>query len=315
MPVSIDIDQQEASPFQQEPRLIGFYHWNRSVRTMHQHENCIELNFMLSGNGTHIVGNEICHTQPGDIIVYDSKIMHDESLMLDSLTDACCIAVTGLQRPGARPNALLPPGTHPCIPCQSIAEELRTLYHIIEHSLAKPHGYPAANAAAQTIVHLVWQQISKRAVKAAEPENLLVEHARSYIEEHYAEDLSIRDIAQHFHASRDYISHAFKHTTNYAPLQYLRRWRIGKAQTLLIDTDLPLTEIALRVGFDDSNYFSRVFRQIIGMPPGTFRRACEPPNRAGQQIRAPNKKDCFMRSSLFLTSCCSGQILCRLYWQ
>ena len=115
MPVSIDIDQQEASPFQQEPRLIGFYHWNRSVRTMHQHENCIELNFMLSGNGTHIVGNEICHTQPGDIIVYDSKIMHDESLMLDSLTDACCIAVTGLQRPGARPNALLPPGTHPCI--------------------------------------------------------------------------------------------------------------------------------------------------------------------------------------------------------
>lgn len=286
MPVSIDIDQQEASPFQQEPRLIGFYHWNRSVRTMHQHENCIELNFILSGNGTHIVGNEICHTQPGDIIVYDSKIMHDESLMLDSLTDACCIAVTGLQRPGARPNALLPPGTHPCIPCQSIAEELRTLYHIIEHSLAKPHGYPAANAAAQTIVHLVWQQISKRAVKAAEPENLLVEHARSYIEEHYAEDLSIRDIAQHFHASRDYISHAFKHTTNYAPLQYLRRWRIGKAQTLLIDTDLPLTEIALRVGFDDSNYFSRVFRQIIGMPPGTFRRAW----RAAQQGRPADSR-------------------------
>ena len=47
MPVSIDIDQQEASPFQQEPRLIGFYHWNRSVRTMHQHENCIELNFLF----------------------------------------------------------------------------------------------------------------------------------------------------------------------------------------------------------------------------------------------------------------------------
>ena len=43
MPVSIDIDQQEASPFEQEPRLIGFYHWNRSIRTMHQHENCIEL--------------------------------------------------------------------------------------------------------------------------------------------------------------------------------------------------------------------------------------------------------------------------------
>ena len=206
--------------------------------------------------------------------------------MLDSLTDACCIAVTGLQRPGARPNALLPPGTHPCIPCQSIAEELCTLYHIIEHSLAKPHGYPAANAAAQTIVHLVWQQISKRAVKATEPENLLVEHARSYIEEHYAEDLSIRDIAQHFHASRDYISHAFKHTTNYAPLQYLRRWRIGKAQTLLIDTDLPLTEIALRVGFDDSNYFSRVFRQIIGMPPGTFRRAW----RAAQQGRPADSR-------------------------
>lgn len=38
MPVSIDIDQQEASPFELEPRLTGFYHWNRSIRTMHQHE-------------------------------------------------------------------------------------------------------------------------------------------------------------------------------------------------------------------------------------------------------------------------------------
>lgn len=47
-----------------------------------------------------------------------------------------------------------------------------------------------------------------------------MERVRSYIEQHYAEALSIRDIAREFHASCDYIAHAFKHTTNYAPLQY-----------------------------------------------------------------------------------------------
>lgn len=115
---------------------------------------------------------------------------------------------------------------------------------------------------------------------------MLMERVRAYIEQHYAEALSIRDIAREFHASRDYIAHAFKHTTNYAPLQYLRRWRIGKAQTLLIDTDLSLTEVASRVGFDDPNYFSRVFRQVIGMPPGTFRRTWRAAQRKQQRANS-----------------------------
>ena len=85
------------------------------------------------------------------------------------------------------------------------------------------------------------------------------------------------------------LKHADKielHTTNYAPLQYLRRWRIGKAQTLLIDTDLSLTEVASRVGFDDPNYFSRVFRQVIGMPPGTFRRTWRAAQRKQQRAHS-----------------------------
>ncbi|MBR0061959.1 MAG: helix-turn-helix domain-containing protein, partial [Selenomonadaceae bacterium] len=48
--------------------------------------------------------------------------------------------------------------------------------------------------------------------------------------------------------------------------------RIGKAQCLLIYTYLPLTEISSRVGYDDPNYFGKMFKKIIGMSPLFYRK-------------------------------------------
>ncbi|WP_295630283.1 AraC family transcriptional regulator [uncultured Mitsuokella sp.] len=270
--LSIDIKQPEPSPFEQEPELIGFYHWPQSIRAMHSHPDYIELNFILSGNGTYIVGNDLCHAQDGDVIVYDSGVLHDENLVLHQLTDNCCIAVRGLKLPGQRVNALLPEKVRPRIPCQAIAEELRTLFAIIKQSLQHPHGYHTANMAARTIVHLVYDTMQERAATTTKKENILIQQALSYIHLHYTANLRVTDIARAIHVSPDYLTHIFRKTTNYTVIQYIQRRRIGKAQSLLIYTDLPLLDIAARTGFEDSNYFSRVFHKITGVPPLRFRR-------------------------------------------
>ena len=63
----------------------------------------------------------------------------------------------------------------------------------------------------------------------------------------------------------------FRKATGQTPIEYLVRLRIQRAMDMLRNTDLTVTEIALEVGFNDSNYFTRQFRRILGESPRSFR--------------------------------------------
>lgn len=58
---------------------------------------------------------------------------------------------------------------------------------------------------------------------------------------------------------------------SYTDMQYLLRRRIGKAQNLLLTTDLSMARIAEQVGFETQNYFNAQFSKIVGMPPRKYR--------------------------------------------
>ena len=267
----IEVNPQENSPFEQEPKLLGVYHWHEGLRSMHLHEDRLELNFILSGNGTHVVGGELCNTQAGDVLIHNSGVLHDENLILDSQINACCIAVTNLKFPGRPVNELVPKNFSPRIPCQSVAEHLAQLYPLIHYYIQQKNGYVIADAIARAVVLIVHEIIRTNALAASKENNFVAEKILRYIEEHYAENLSLRDLAELVNANEYYLSHTFKKVTHYSPQQYILRRRIGKAQCLLIYTSMTLTEIAARVGYDDSNYFSRVFKKIIGMSPRLYR--------------------------------------------
>jgi AraC-like DNA-binding protein len=71
--------------------------------------------------------------------------------------------------------------------------------------------------------------------------------------------------------SEGYLSRSFNQETGLSLIHYLTRYRVQQAKQLLLTTDKTITEIAMEVGFSDSNYFSRVFRQEAGVSPVTFR--------------------------------------------
>ena len=268
----IEIKPQKNSPFEQEPQLLGVYHWHEGMRSMHLHEDRVELNFILSGNGTHVVDGELCNTQAGDVLIHNSGVLHDENLIIDAQINAWCIAVTNLKLPDLPVNELVPKNLSPRIPCQSVAEQLAKLYPMIHHYAQQKSGYHIANSLARAVVLIVNEIIWTNARAISKENNFIVEKVRRYIEEHYAEDLTLNQLAVLVNANEYYLSHAFKKITHYSPQRYILRRRIGKAQCLLIYTSLPLTEIAARVGYDDSNYFSRVFKKIIGMSPNLYRK-------------------------------------------
>lgn len=265
----IELDAQENSPFESEPQLLGVYHRAEGLRSMHKHDDRLEVNFILSGNGTQVIDGELCNVQAGDVLIYNSGVLHDESLMIHSNLNAWCIAVKNLKLPDRPANELVTKNFRPRIPCQAVAEELAQLYPLV-HRYAR-QDYTIANTLARAVVLIVYKVLRSTVLDANKEKIFIVERVRNYIEEHYAENFSLAELSALVRANESYVSHAFKKATGYSPQQYILRRRIGKAQCLLIYTALPLTEISARVGYDDPNYFSRAFKKIIGMPPRIYR--------------------------------------------
>lgn len=100
----------------------------------------------------------------------------------------------------------------------------------------------------------------------------LIHRATAFIHEHYAEPITRDDIAGHVALSPDYLTDCFHKEHGITPIAYLNRCRINEAKALLDETDLSVTEIALRVGFSDASHFTRTFHREAGVSPRAYRR-------------------------------------------
>ena len=91
--------------------------------------------------------------------------------------------------------------------------------------------------------------------------------AARYICEHYGDELTLEGLAKRFAMSPGHFSKKFKSTTGFGLSKYITQVRLLNAEKLLLHTKLSVTEISLRCGFSDSNYFAAVFKANKGIPP------------------------------------------------
>ncbi|MNY35565.1 HTH-type transcriptional regulator YesS [compost metagenome] len=98
-----------------------------------------------------------------------------------------------------------------------------------------------------------------------------MEAALAYIEEHYAEDITIAKLAESLHLSANYVSNLFKSETGLRFVEYLNRYRIRKAKTWLQDPSLKVYEVAEKTGFQETSYFCKVFKDLEGKTVKEFR--------------------------------------------
>lgn len=92
-----------------------------------------------------------------------------------------------------------------------------------------------------------------------------------YLQQHYAEDISLQDIAGTMGYSDAYFSKIFKQCFDKNFTVYLTELRVELAKQMLPDLGVNIKEIGTRVGFHDSNYFTRVFKRTTGMTPSEYR--------------------------------------------
>ncbi|MFA7184346.1 MAG: helix-turn-helix domain-containing protein [Victivallales bacterium] len=93
----------------------------------------------------------------------------------------------------------------------------------------------------------------------------------SYIESNYQHDITIPALAKKASMSEITFYRLFKKAFNMSPVNYIISVRIARAQEMLENSRLTISEIALRTGFSDSNYFSRAFKKLRGASPRLYR--------------------------------------------
>ena len=102
----------------------------------------------------------------------------------------------------------------------------------------------------------------------------VIQDAKQYIMDHYQNpDLSVEMICRHLHMSPAYFSTVFKKETGQAYIAYLTDVRLNKAVELLNKTDDKTYIIASKVGYQEQNYFSYVFKKKFGVSPTRYRGA------------------------------------------
>lgn len=93
-----------------------------------------------------------------------------------------------------------------------------------------------------------------------------------YIAEHYMEPMELDDLSRRFYMSKSYMSRIFKEVTNFTVSEYINIFRIAASKQYLLDSELSMTEIANRLGFNSLTYFERVFKQKMSITPRQYRK-------------------------------------------
>ncbi len=154
--------------------------------------------------------------------------------------------------------------------------------HALDY-LLKPGSREELIAVLEEAVHIArygreYEKYLKTEIQSQEDEKqelvknqVLADRVRSYIEEHYMEDICLQDAAAALHYSDVYFCRFFKQNFDKNFIMYLSELRIEKAKELLADVTINVKDISRSVGYRDSSYFTKVFKRIAGVTPSEYR--------------------------------------------
>lgn len=123
----------------------------------------------------------------------------------------------------------------------------------------------------EVLIHKIFRglwELTRHTAKESEE----IWRVRQYLDEHVGELVTVREMSGVIYRSPDYLIKHFKEEVGVTPYQYLLKRKMTIAEKLLADTVLPVKEVAEHLGYEDSRYFSGLFRKEKGVSPRQFRK-------------------------------------------
>lgn len=259
-----DIKLYEKIPYEQFPIRILLYHENGYDFPQHWHEHT-ELHYIFDGSCRLKYGEETFCLQKGDLAVINGNELHRGS---GGKCNYICI--------------IIPPGffeqNHAIFEKVVRSEYVTSIIENIYESHLRGEGADMLEIKGY-MYFLVSHLIRNFAVKTLGDNtyhghvNKLnrVNEAIKYMSSNYDKPLSTKALASIVYLSEGYFCQIFKNVTGKTAMEYLNNLRIDKAEKMLKKTEMTVTEIAFCCGFEDANYFSRMFKKLRGVSPQAVR--------------------------------------------
>ena len=111
--------------------------------------------------------------------------------------------------------------------------------------------------------------------KKQEKEVSVIGKAKEYINRKFSKDISLEEVAKHVDISSYYFSKLFKEEEGMNFIDYVTELRIDKAKKMLTEANVSIKEVCIEAGYTDPNYFSRIFKKVVGRTPTEYREGIE----------------------------------------
>lgn len=143
---------------------------------------------------------------------------------------------------------------------------------MLDHSFAQQLPYIKDYPELCTWIHNVMDKYMSHVLSQVKKRHKnIIYQAIQYMNDNYAEKITLDDVAGHVYLSASYFSRIFREETGETFNAYLNYIRIEKSKGLLLTRQMKISEVATRVGFDDQSYFTKVFKKATGMLPNAYK--------------------------------------------
>ena len=242
---------------------------------LHHHTDVLELLYVSANSGQYIVGDYEYSVNAGDIIICNAGVLHGEDPFQEHRIQTYCLVFTGVHFPNLPTCHAVAKDSCPILSLGEknsiVADLLPNLYKMFH---AGEDYYETCLHLALGVMLMTRQMIVERDKILTTKEikqKWLMQQITDYINQHYTEPLTLKQISDEVYISENYLSHLFKREAGLSPMQYMMQRRMGEAQSLLVETSLQIAEISDKLGFSSDAHFSKMFKKYVGTTPKDYR--------------------------------------------
>ncbi len=275
--------------------FVNLQHWKKGDASVEHLHDCMEVMYVLSGSGINFVN---CVSYPiiaGDLYIINRSLTHSffaaENLVFYNLIFSFGLfsrRELSLFRKVDGFDYLFHPGNRKPSPENSISKlflpppfsgHLKELFDSICRETSTSHPASTLNGKAHLILLLneicsCWRELKERKMQIPPLNDAHDSLTRmlDYINRNFQRELSIGDIASAARLSKTYVGEFFREKTGVTLVKYINTLRMEKARAMLTDSpEKNISEISDECGFQDSSYFTRIFRTSTGFSPTRYR--------------------------------------------
>lgn len=250
-------------------------HWHTEIEFLRVYEGRINVGV---NSGNHVLeAGDMAMFSSGDIHYYDSRDSDSDVLIIVFRPEMISSVVDLAAIPDLSNILLTRAASSPYQADEAMRARMTDCFDIIHAEISqKKAAYQIITKGrlaemAGLFLRLQPDAAAEAASQLGHGSKKLLQKAIRYINENFANDLSLEDVSGYLKISPFYFSRIFSLTTGMTYKRYLNSLRIEKASQQILSTTRPITDIAYECGFNSIRTFNRVFLEIRGVVPSSLR--------------------------------------------